>query len=31
LLSISIAFIGTYLILIRLSRQSIMDIFRQTF
>ncbi|MHA1913332.1 MAG: ABC transporter permease [Promethearchaeota archaeon] len=31
LLSISIAFIGTYLILIKLSRQSIMDIFRQTF
>ena len=31
IISISVGFLGTYLILIRLSRQSIMDIFRQTF
>lgn len=30
-LSISVGFLGTYIILMRLSRQSIMDIFRQTF
>ena len=31
IISISVGFLGTYLILMRLSRQSIMDIFRQTF
>ncbi len=31
ILSISVGFLGNYLILMRLSRQSIMDIFRQTF
>jgi ABC-type antimicrobial peptide transport system permease subunit len=31
IISISVGFLGTYLILIKLSRQTIMDIFRQTF
>ena len=31
MISISVGFLGTYLILIKLSRQTIMDIFRQTF
>ena len=31
IISISVGFLGIYLILIKLSRQSIMDIFRQTF
>ena len=31
IISISVGFLGTYIILIRISRQSIMDIFRQTF
>ncbi|KKM91157.1 hypothetical protein LCGC14_1231420 [marine sediment metagenome] len=31
IISISVGFLGTYLILIRLSHQSIMEIFRQTF
>jgi len=31
IISISVGFLGTYIILIKLSRQTIMDIFRQTF
>jgi ABC-type antimicrobial peptide transport system permease subunit len=31
IISITIGFIGMYLILIKLSKQTIMDIFRQTF
>ncbi len=31
IISISVGFLGTYVILIRISKQSIMDIFRQTF
>ena len=31
IISISVGFLGTYIILIKLSRQSIMEIFRQTF